>query len=119
VIDLHKEEYDYSNVNDNWASALQAGLITQEEYDKEMSTPYNDGWRNEFLQKISEENIVVEEDILAINAEEHKHSRSALRATNQYDTFFDVEGITIVTGFWEEWIQILGPWQNVKQDLRD
>lgn len=119
VIDLHKEEYDYSNVNDNWASALQAGLITQEEYDKEMSTPYNDGWRNEFLQKISEENIVVEEDILAINAEEHKHSRSALRATNQYDTFFDVEGITIVTGFWEEWIQILGPWQIVKQDMRD
>ena len=100
VIDLHKEEYDYSNVNDNWASALQAGLITQEEYDKGMSTPYNDGWRNEFLQKISEENIVVEEDILAINAEEHKHSRSALWVTNQYDTFFDVEGITIVTGFW-------------------
>lgn len=100
VIDLHKEEYDYSNVNDNWASALQAGLITQEEYDKEMSTPYNDGWRNEFLQKISEENIVVEENILAINAEEDKHSRSALRATNQYDSFFDVEGITIVRGFW-------------------
>lgn len=100
VIDLNKEEYDYSNVNDNWASALQAGLITQEEYDKEMSTPYNDGWRNEFLQKISEENIEVEEYILAINTEEDKHSRSALRVTNQYDTFFDVEGITIVTGFW-------------------
>lgn len=100
VIDLHKEEYDYSNVNDNWASALQAGLITQEEYDKEMSTPYNDGWRNEFLQKISEENIVVEENILATSAEEDKLCRSALRATNQYDTFFDVEGITIVTGFW-------------------
>ena len=100
VIDLHKEEYDYSNVNDNWASALQAGLITQEEYDKEMSTPYNDGWRNDFLQKISEENIEVEEYILAINTEEHKHSRSALRATNQYDTFFDVEGITIAEGSW-------------------
>jgi hypothetical protein len=42
-----------------------------------------------------------------------------LRATNQYDAFFDVEGITIVTGFWEEWIQILGPWQIVKQDMRD
>ena len=52
------------------------------------------------MQKISEENIVVEEDILAINAEEHKHSRSALRATNQYDTFFDVEGITIAEGSW-------------------
>ena len=100
VIDLHKEEYDYSNVNDNWASALQAGLITQEEYDKEMSTPYNDGWRNDFLQKISEENIEVEEYILAINTEEHKHSRSALRDTNQYDTFFDVEGITIAEGSW-------------------
>ncbi len=100
VIDLHKEGYDYSNVNDSWASALQAGLITQEEYDKEMSTPYNDGWRNEFLQKISEEYIEVEEYIRATNTEEDKLRRSSLIASNQYDTFFNVEGITIVTGFW-------------------
>lgn len=100
VIDLHKEEYDYSNVNDIWASALQAGVMTQEEYDKEMSTPYNDGWRNEFLQKISEEYIEVEEYIRATNTEEDKLRRSSLIASNQYDTFFNVEGITIVTGFW-------------------
>lgn len=100
VIDLHKEEYDYSNVNDSWAFALQAGLVTQEEYGKEMSTPYNDGWRNEFLQKISEEYIEVEEYIRATNTEEDKLRRSSLIASNQYDTFFNVEGITIVTGFW-------------------
>lgn len=101
VLDLHKEGYDYSNVNDRWAFALQAGLMTQEEYDKEISTPYNDGWRNEFLQKISEEYIEVEEYIQAINTEEEdKICRSALRATNQYDSFFDVEGITIAEGSW-------------------
>ena len=100
MIDLHKEEYDYSNVNDSWAFALQAGLVTQEEYDKEMSTPYNDGWRKEFLQKISEEYIEVEEYIRATNTEEDKLRRSSLIASNQYDTFFNVEGITIVTGFW-------------------
>lgn len=101
VLDLHKEGYDYSNVNDRWAFALQAGLVTQEEYDKEMSTPYNDGWRNEFLQKISEEYIEVEEYIQAINTEEEdKICRSALRVTKQYDSFFDVEGITIAEGSW-------------------
>lgn len=100
VLDLNKEWYDCTNDDEYWGFALQAGLITQEEYDKKLGTPYKDGWRNEFLQKISEAYIEVVEEIKAANTDENRFCYTYLLMSDGDNSFIDVEGMMLAECYW-------------------
>ena len=82
-----------------FASALQAGVMSPEEYEYEMSMAREDGWRKDFLEQIDQPYLEVWEQIEAVHADKGC-SLAGLYLEKDYSSFFECHGARVVAGDW-------------------
>jgi hypothetical protein len=82
-----------------FAAALQAGVMSQEEYEVELSMARADGWRKDFLEQIDQPYLEVWEQIEAVHADKGC-SLALLELEKDYSSFFECHGARVVAGDW-------------------
>ena len=98
-VSIGSEELSFNDYDVLFATALQAGVMSQEEYEVELSMARADGWRKEFLQQIEQPYLEVGEQIEALHAE-NGWNVAGFELENDYSLFFDCQGIRVVEGYW-------------------
>lgn len=96
VLGEDEEWYDYSNNDELYAFAVQTGKISQEDYDELMSAPHEDGFRDEFEQKLMEPYGLVWEEIWGENSN-GDISYASLEIENDYP---EIGNMTIAVCGW-------------------
>ena len=96
---IESKELSFNDYDVLFATALQAGVMSQEEYEVELSMARADGWRKEFLQQIEQPYLEVGEQIEALHAE-NGWNVAGFELENDYSLFFDCQGIRVVEGYW-------------------
>lgn len=89
----------YCNDDEKCNFALQTGLITQEEYNKEMAGRKNE-FRIDFVEQLKQPYLEVYEEIEAVNIAQNKYMYANLLISNEYDSFFEVNGIMVAEFCW-------------------
>ena len=89
----------FSDYDVLFASALQAGVMSQEEYESEMAMSRADGWRKDFLEQIQQPYLELGEQIEALHAEKG-YSVAGFELDKDYSSFFECQGTRVVTGYW-------------------
>ena len=93
------EDLSFNDFDVLFAAALQAGVMSQEEYEVELSMARADGWHKDFLQQIEQPYLEVGEQIEALHAE-NGWNVAGFELENDYSLFFDCQGIRVVEGYW-------------------
>lgn len=96
---VDSEELSFSDYDVLFASALQAGIMSQEEYENEISMVRADGWHKDFLEQIEQPYLEVWEQIEALHAEKG-YSVAGLFREKDYSSFFECQGTMVVEGYW-------------------
>ena len=98
-VSIGSEELSFNDYDVLFAAALQAGVMSQEEYEVELSMARADGWRKDFLEQIDQPYLEVWEQIEALHAE-NGWNVAGFELENDYSLFFDCQGIRVVEGYW-------------------
>ena len=98
-VSIGSEELSFNDYDVLFATALQAGVMSQEEYEVELSMARADGWRKDFLEQIDQPYLEVWEQIEALHAE-NGWNVAGFELENDYSLFFDCQGIRVVEGYW-------------------
>ena len=93
------EELSFSDYDVLFAAALQAGVMSQEEYEVELSMARADGWHKDFLEQIGQPYMEVWEQIEAVHADKGC-SLAGLELEKDYSSFFECHGARVVAGNW-------------------
>jgi hypothetical protein len=100
-----------------FASALQAGVMSPEEYEYEMSMAREDGWRKDFLERIEQPNFEVFEAIEGNHAEKG-YSIAELVREKDYWSIFKCQGTMIVEGYWAGYELEYEPPMDIKTRIK-
>lgn len=100
-----------------FASALQAGVMSPEEYEYEMSMAREDGWRKDFLELIEQPNFEVFEAIEGNHAEKG-YSIAELVREKDYWSIFKCQGTMIVEGYWAGYELEYEPPMDIKTRIK-
>ena len=84
----------YCNDDERLDWALHSGWITQEEYNEEIAD-YEGRFRKAFVKQLSQPYVEVDEEIYASSLTHDKYMYANLLMSNEYDAFFEANGITI------------------------
>ena len=96
---IDSKELSFSDYDVLFAAALQAGVMSQEEYEVELSMARADGWHKEFLEQIGQPYLEVWEQIEAVHADKGC-SLAGLELEKDYSSFFECHGARVVAGDW-------------------
>ena len=89
----------YCNDDERLDWALHSGWITQEEYNEEIAD-YEGRFRKAFVKQLSQPYVEVDEEIYASSLTHDKYMYANLLMSNEYDAFFEANGITIAECYW-------------------
>lgn len=92
-------DLDYSNDDELYNFALQAGWITQEEYNKEMADLGRES-RTDFVKQLNLPYITVYEEIEAADITQNKYMYAGLIISDKFDSFFEANGVMIAKCYW-------------------
>ena len=98
-VSIGSEELLFNDYDVLFAAALQAGVMSPEEYEIEMSMARADGWRKEFLEQIDQPYLEVWEQIEAVHAEKG-YSGAGLMREDEYMMYFECNTGIIAEGYW-------------------
>lgn len=96
---IDSKELSFNDYDVLFATALQAGVMSQEEYEEELSMARADGWRKDFLEQIDQPYLEVWEQIEAVHADKGC-SLAGLYLEEDYSLFFECHGARVVAGDW-------------------
>jgi hypothetical protein len=96
---IESKELSFNDYDVLFATALQAGVMSQEEYEVELSMARADGWRKDFLEQIDQPYLEVWEQIEAVHADKGC-SLALLELEKDYSSFFECHGARVVAGDW-------------------
>ena len=99
--DIYTDSADlyYSNDDELYNFALQAGWITQEEYNKEMADLGRES-RTDFVKQLNLPYITVYEEIEAADITQNKYMYAGLIISDKFDSFFEANGVMIAECYW-------------------
>lgn len=96
---IDSKELSFNDYDVLFAAALQAGVMSQEEYEVELSMARADGWHKGFLEQIDQPYLEVWEKIEAVHADKGC-SLAGLYIEKDYSSFFECHGARVVAGDW-------------------
>ena len=114
---VNGEELSFNDYDVLFASALQAGVMSPEEYEYEMSMAREDGWRKDFLELIEQPNLEVFEAIEGNHAEKG-YSIAELVREKDYWSIFKCQGTMIVEGYWAGYELEYEPPMDIKTRIK-
>jgi len=98
-IDIDSTLLWYSNAAEQYQFALQAGLMTQEEYNEEMAD-YRYKFRKDFVEQLNHSYLAVYEEIEAADLTQNKYMCTGLLMSDDSDSFFEANGIMMAECYW-------------------
>ena len=98
-VSIGSEELSFNDYDVLFAAALQAGVMSPEEYEIEMSMARADGWHNDFLKQIEQSYDMIWEEVEAVHAEKG-YSGAGLMREDEYMMFFECNTGIIAEGYW-------------------
>ena len=96
---IDSKELSFNDYDVLFAAALQAGFMSQEEYEVELSMARADGWHKDFLEQIDQPYLEVWEQIEAVHADKGC-SLAGLELEKDYSSFFECHSARVVAGDW-------------------
>ena len=98
-VSIGSEELSFNDYDVLFAAALQAGVMSQEEYEVELSMARADGWHNDFLKQIEQSYDMIWEEVEAVHAEKG-YSGAGLMREDEYMMYFECNTGIIAEGYW-------------------
>ena len=89
----------YSNDDEFYQFALQAGWMTQEEYNEEMAD-FGYEFRKEFVEQLNQPFLSVYEECEAADITQNKFMYAGLLLSEGIDSFIKADGVMMVEGYW-------------------
>ena len=98
-IDTNSANLYYSNDDEFYQFALQAGWMTQEEYNEEMAD-FGYEFRKEFVEQLNQPFLSVYEECEAADITQNKFMYAGLLLSEGIDSFIKADGVMMVEGYW-------------------
>ena len=98
-IDTDSAYLYYSNDDEFYQFALQAGWMTQEEYNEEMAD-FGYEFRKEFVEQLNQPFLSVYEECEAADITQNKFMYAGLLLSEGSDSFIKADGVMMVEGYW-------------------
>lgn len=98
-IDTDSTYLDYSNDDEFYQFALQAGWMTQEEYNEEMAY-CEDKSRADFVEQLKCPFLAVYEEMEAADIIQNKFMYAGLLLSEGSDSFFEADGVMMAECYW-------------------
>ena len=98
-IDTDSAYLYYSNDDEFYQFALQAGWLTQEEYNEEMAD-FGYEFRKEFVEQLNQPFLSVYEEYEAADITQNKFMYAGLLLSEGIDSFIKADGVMMVEGYW-------------------
>ena len=98
-IDTDSTYLDYSNDDELYQFALQAGWMTQEEYNEEMAY-CEDKSRADFVEQLKCPFLAVYEEMEAADIIQNKFMYAGLLLSEGSDSFFEADGVMMAECYW-------------------
>lgn len=98
-VSIGSEELSFNDYDVLFAAALQAGVMSPEEYEIEMSMARADGWHNDFIKQIEQSYDMIWEEVEAVHAEKG-YSGAGLMREDEYMMYFECNTGIIAEGYW-------------------
>ena len=98
-IDTDSANLYYSNDDEFYRFALQAGWMTQEEYNEEMAD-FGYEFRKEFVEQLNQPFLSVYEECEAADITQNKFMYAGLLLSEDSDSFFEIDGIMTAECYW-------------------
>ena len=98
-IDTNSANLYYSNDDEFYQFALQAGWMTQEEYNEEMADLGYE-FRKEFVEQLNQPFLSVYEECEAADITQNKFMYAGLLLSEGSDSFIKADGVMMVEGYW-------------------
>ena len=98
-IDTDSANLYYSNDDEFYQFALQAGWMTQEEYNEEMAD-FGYEFRKEFVEQLNQPFLSVYEECEAADITQNKFMYAGLLLSEGSDSFIKADGVMMVEGYW-------------------
>ena len=98
-IDTDSAYFYYSNDDEFYQFALQAGWMTQEEYNEEMAD-FGYEFRKEFVEQLNQPFLSVYEACEAADITQNKFMYAGLLLSEGSDSFIKADGVMMVEGYW-------------------
>ena len=98
-IDTDSAYLYYSNDDEFYQFALQAGWMTQEEYNEEMAD-FGYEFRKEFVEQLNQPFLNVYEEYEAADIAQNKFMYAGLLLSEGIDSFIKADGVMMVEGYW-------------------
>ena len=98
-IDTDSTYLDYSNDDELYQFALQAGWMTQEEYNEEMAY-CEDKSRADFVEQLKCPFLAVYEEMEAADITQNKFMYAGLLLSEGSDSFFEADGVMMAECYW-------------------
>ena len=98
-IDTNSANLYYSNDDEFYQFALQAGWMTQEEYNEEMAD-FGYEFRKEFVEQLNQPFLSVYEECEAADITQNKFMYAGLLLSEGSDSFIKADGVMMVEGYW-------------------
>ena len=98
-IDTDSAYLYYSNDDEFYQFALQAGWMTQEEYNEEMAD-FGYEFRKEFVEQLNQPFLSVYEEYEAADITQNKFMYAGLLLSEGIDSFIKADGVMMVEGYW-------------------
>ena len=98
-IDTNSANLYYSNDDEFYQFALQAGWMTQEEYNEEMAD-FGYEFRKEFVEQLNQPFLNVYEEYEAADITQNKFMYAGLLLSEGIDSFIKADGVMMVEGYW-------------------
>ena len=98
-IDTDSAYLYYSNDDEFYQFALQAGWMTQEEYNEEMAD-FGYEFRKEFVEQLNQPFLSVYEECEAADITQNKFMYAGLLLSEGIDSFIKADGVMMVEGYW-------------------
>ena len=98
-IDTDSAYLYYSNDDEFYQFALQAGWMTQEEYNEEMAD-FGYEFRKEFVEQLNQPFLSVYEEYEAADITQNKFMYAGLLLSEDSDSFFEIDGVMTAECYW-------------------
>ena len=98
-IDTDSANLYYSNDDEFYQFALQAGWMTQEEYNEEMAD-FGYEFRKEFVEQLNQPFLSVYEECEVADITQNKFMYAYLVMLTKSDSFFEIDGIMTAECYW-------------------
>ena len=98
-IDTDSANLYYSNDDEFYQFALQAGWMTQEEYNEEMAD-FGYEFRKEFVEQLNQPFLSVYEECEAADITQNKFMYAGLLLSEGSDSFFEIDGVMTAECYW-------------------